>query len=311
MTWPSIIVSQALTLAALGWRRVAVAFGVVGVALRCPKCMTPSVLSADEVGAEGRLTCCESCGTSWLARHFHEEKLRQALKALPRQPLIIEGELAPRRLSAVAARGFGERVEHDAAERGMNAPRRSTERRPQSRPAARPADVRRATAKARPTDLAEMVPGGLVPRQVGRPGWRAGRRRLGPVLFAVAVTIVAAFAAPTVTALPGVGALLHGEALALTDVKSTFLANRGEPTIVVEGELWNKSGRATAVPAIRVSLRNTAGEEVSSWSVEPSVAELDAGASIGFRSALTPPVAGGDHVALSLVERYAPIIGTP
>ena len=156
-----------------------------------------------------------------------------------------------------------------------------------------------------------MVPGGLVPRQVGRPGWRAGRRRLGPVLFAVAVTIVAAFAAPTVTALPGVGALLHGEALALTDVKSTFLANRGEATIVVEGELRNKSDSAAAVPAIHVSLRNTAGEEVSSWSVEPSVAELDAGASIGFRSALAPPVAGGDHVALSLVERSDTIIGTP
>jgi hypothetical protein len=104
-----------------------------------------------------------------------------------------------------------------------------------------------------------------------------------------------------VTALPGVGELLHGEALAFSGVKSTFLANRGQPTIVVEGELRNRSGGTVAVPAIRVSLRNAESEEVTAWSVEPSVAELDAGASIGFRSALAPPAASGDHVALSLI----------
>ena len=67
---------------------------------------------------------------------------------------------------------------------------------------------------------------------------------------------------------------------------------------------------AVAVPAIRVSLcamRDV--EEVYSWLVEPAAAELDAGASIGFRSALASPLPGGERVALSLVGRTGVAIG--
>jgi hypothetical protein len=154
-----------------------------------------------------------------------------------------------------------------------------------------------------------VAPPRIASEQADRPGWRVGRRRLGPVLFAAALTIVAAFSAPTVTALPGFAELWQGEALTFTGVKSTFLTLRGEPAIVVEGELRNTSGRAAGVPAIHVSLRNAAGEEVYAWSVEPAVIELDAGASLGFRSALASPAPGGDHVALSLAERAGTIVG--
>jgi len=280
---------------------------VIGVALRCPKCLTPSVLSADEVGAEGRLTCCEACGTSWLARQIHEEKLRQALRALPRQPLIIEGELAPRRLMRPAPRHVERLLAADVAKSASRVHGRPTE----PRSPIRPASDRRIDNQ----DIAANRAGaGMAPRRTGlqemdRPGWHAGRRRLGPVLFAFALTVIAAFAAPTVTALPGLAEIWQTDALAFAGVKSTFLALRGEPAIVVEGELRNTGSSTVAVPAIRVSLRNAAGEEVFSWSIEPAMAELAAGSSLGFRSALASPAAGGDHVALSLAERAGATVG--
>jgi hypothetical protein len=43
--------------------------------------------------------------------------------------------------------------------------------------------------------------------------------------------------------------------------------------------------------------------------VEPAAAELDAGAAIGFRSALASPLPGGDHVALSLAARTGVAVG--
>jgi hypothetical protein len=261
-------------------------------------------LSADEVGAEGRLACCESCGTSWLARHHHEEKLRQALKALPRQPLIIEGELAPRRLAA-ATTADGRRAAAPAgASRSSPHPvgeRRERDARPE--PSHGRAEYRRVEGGAGvPSPRALFA-------ETDRPGWPAGRRRLGPVLFALAVTIVAAFAAPTVTALPGVAEFFAADALEFIGVRSTFLSVRGAPAILVEGELQNASGRAVAVPAIRISLRDAAGGEVYAWSVEPAVAALAAGGSLGFRSALAAPPPEGDHVALSFADRSGTIVG--
>src|SRR5262249_36082738 len=39
---------------------------------------------------------CERCGTSWLARHFHDTTLLAWPRRLPaRRPLIIEGEAIP------------------------------------------------------------------------------------------------------------------------------------------------------------------------------------------------------------------------
>lgn len=145
--------------------------------------------------------------------------------------------------------------------------------------------------------------------QVSSPGWRAGSRWLGLVLLAVALVLIAGFAAPIVTAIPGLADLFQGDALTFAAVKSSFLRVRGEDTLVVEGELINTSGHTVAVPAIRISLRDAGAEEVYAWLVEPAAAELDAGASLGFRSALAPPTAGGEHVALSLAERAAMTVG--
>jgi predicted Zn finger-like uncharacterized protein len=67
--------------------------------LRCPKCKTPSLLSAGEVGEAGRLERCPACQTTWLARHFSKTAndfgRRDRRPVTRREPLIIEGEFVP------------------------------------------------------------------------------------------------------------------------------------------------------------------------------------------------------------------------
>jgi hypothetical protein len=161
-----------------------------------------------------------------------------------------------------------------------------------ARPRARGAAPSHGTAAGQATGSNRDFPGGLraapippstAPGKTGAgqarsPGWRAGSRRLGLGLLAVALVLIAGFAAPIVTAIPGLADLFQGDGLAFAGVKSSFLRVRGEDTILVVGELVNTTGHTVAVPAIRISLRDAEAEEVYAWLVEPAAAELDAGA---------------------------------
>lgn len=76
------------------------------MSVSCPKCGTPTVLTANDVGAAGRLLRCQACTTTWLARHFAGEAFGPTAPRTPppvtrKQPIIIEGELvAPPRRTA-------------------------------------------------------------------------------------------------------------------------------------------------------------------------------------------------------------------
>ena len=67
--------------------------------LRCPKCKTASLLSADELGEVGRLERCPKCETTWLARHYSESRRdfgqRGRRPMTRKEPPIIEGEFVP------------------------------------------------------------------------------------------------------------------------------------------------------------------------------------------------------------------------
>lgn len=67
--------------------------------LRCPKCKTPSLLSASEVSEVGRLERCPNCETTWLARQYSESEQnfgrRDRRPMTHREPPIIDGEFVP------------------------------------------------------------------------------------------------------------------------------------------------------------------------------------------------------------------------
>ncbi len=128
----------------------------------------------------------------------------------------------------------------------------------------------------------------------------------------VGLAVIAAFFAlrvPLVAALPQDGLPAAVEQLAFQRVHSETTVKNGVRTLVVEGELINRSAGDVAVPAIRVSLRSPAGKEVYTWLVEPTKAGLAPGDSIGFRSAVASPPADASKVTIRLAQRQNQIIG--
>ena len=111
--------------------------------------------------------------------------------------------------------------------------------------------------------------------------------------------------------LPAVAAFLaRDEGFALEAISSRFVGRGDASAIVVEGRLVNHAHRAEPVPAIRVSIRTEDDVEVYSWVVEPTITRLDAGASLGFRSALAPPLPDAGKIAVALADRPARADGT-
>jgi predicted Zn finger-like uncharacterized protein len=230
--------------------------GVDAMAIRCPKCRTPSLLSASEVGEAGRLVRCAHCSTTWLARHFAATAYGPMRRetpppVTPRQPLIIDGEIAGPTL--------------------------------------------RSTTFGRPRPVEPPPPSPSTPAfaSARRYGFAAAAAALVMTLIAVVLL------APGVAALPGI---LAGKGVVLEDVASKTVALHGGEAILIEGAIVNRSGRAMDVPAVRVALRS-GGTEVYSWLIEPTVARVAAGRSVGFRSALASPMPGASQIALSLAGR--------
>ena len=126
---------------------------------------------------------------------------------------------------------------------------------------------------------------------------------LGTLLVALIGVLV--LRAPIVAALPQLPGAFPVEVAGLQfqRVRSETVHIRGSSTLVVEGEIVNTSAGDVTLPAIRVTLRSPAGAPVKSWLVEPAVAGLAAGRSIGFRSALAAPPDEATQVTLTLAAR--------
>jgi hypothetical protein len=95
------------------------------------------------------------------------------------------------------------------------------------------------------------------------------------------------------------------EGLEFQSVRTKTLHGR---TLVVEGELINRSADAMALPAIKLTLRAN-GRDLYTWLVEPVPRTLAAGRTIGFRSMVAPPDPGQGEVVFSLTGRRNDIVG--
>jgi predicted Zn finger-like uncharacterized protein len=135
---------------------------------------------------------------------------------------------------------------------------------------------------------------------VAAPKRRVSWKVAGIALGAIAAVVM--FRSPIMAALPG---NLPDEVknLEFTQVHSETLHRKGTSTLIVEGQITNRSAGDVALPAIRITLRSPNGDPVSTWLVEPAVAGLAAGKSIGFRSALASPPPDAAQVTLDLAAR--------
>ncbi len=123
------------------------------------------------------------------------------------------------------------------------------------------------------------------------------------IAISMIVAIGVVFHASIADAFAGfAGASPRYEGLEFRSVRTeTRFAGNGR-TLLVEGELVNRSGNDQPLPAIRMTLR-AAGDDVYSWLVEPARKYITAGGAVGFRSVVAPPDQRDGQVALTLAER--------
>lgn len=175
-------------------------------------------------------------------------------------------------------------------------------------------------ARSTPQRMPREHPGaeGLVIEHIGPAFMRAParqspkrRRRIDARILKGVATILATIVgvvvlrAPIVAALPQLPGALPAEVadLQFQRVRSETVYLHGNSTLFVEGEIVNTSVGEVALPAIRITLRSQSGAPVRSWLVEPSLAGLGAGRTVGFRSALAAPPADATQVTLDLAAR--------
>jgi hypothetical protein len=168
---------------------------------------------------------------------------------------------------------------------------------------------------AQPADISDAIVIEDVPtRKVRRhlaPARIAADRRLKAVLAGAALLLaMLALGAPIVAALPeAAGTVEYADRLEFGALQTQTILRQGVSTLMVEGEIVNRSRTDVPVPAIRVALLSDAGAEVYSWLVEPAAAGLAPGRSIGFRSAVVSPPEEASQVTLHLAERENKTIG--
>ena len=76
----------------------------------------------------------------------------------------------------------------------------------------------------------------------------------------------------------------------------------GPSTLTLEGRITNLRADATAVPALRIAVRDKSRRELYYWTAPAPKAQLAAGETVLFRSRLSTPPRGGQDLAVSFAE---------
>jgi predicted Zn finger-like uncharacterized protein len=96
----------------------------------------------------------------------------------------------------------------------------------------------------------------------------------------------------------------------LNDIATSTEQRDGVPILVVEGNVVNDTRRIVDVPRLKFIVRNTANEEIYSWTAVPPRATLPPGETVAFRSRLASPPPDGRDVLVRFVTRRDIISGT-
>lgn len=146
----------------------------------------------------------------------------------------------------------------------------------------------------------------------GRPAVRlpAGA---APAAFAVALLgggfAAVAAKAPVVAAFPPseavfatLGLPVNLSGLSLRDLHSTVDGGDGPATLTLEGQITNLRSTSTAVPRLRIAVRDKSHRELYYWTAPAPKAQLASGETVPFRSRLTAPPRDGQDVAVSFAD---------
>ncbi len=144
------------------------------------------------------------------------------------------------------------------------------------------------------------------PEAPSRSRWRGPidrRIKMAGIAVAVALAVVT-LGAPIVAALPDSGASVPASGyLQFQRVRSETVQLGSVRTLIIQGEVVNRSPEAVALPAVEITLRSADGTPVTTWQIDLAAEGLSGGGRIAFRSALNTPPKEATQVSLKLAER--------
>ena len=301
----------------------------------CQTCATSYDVELASLQPNGRQVRCVRCRAVWLAAPRRADKLLAAAEAIgpepqvPQAPAVAFAEepalrsadeqvadggawAAPDELPA-AAPAADELVAAVEVEAPSNAPVDLDDGQP-------PIEVEAAAAEnAEPLEDIETYAARRQKRGFGRPSWHWPLSNLQSGILALLIVdaILVGWRNDVVRILPqtasfysmlGLSVNLRG--LALDSVTSTTEQHEGVPILVVEGSVVNNTRKIVDVPRLKFVVRNSANEEIYSWTAVPPRANLPPGEAVSFRSRLASPPTDGRDVLVRFVTRHDIIAGT-
>jgi hypothetical protein len=122
------------------------------------------------------------------------------------------------------------------------------------------------------------------------------------VLFAVNVALIGArnevvrYLPQTASLFAAVGLPVNLRQLAFENVRITRESENGMTILMVEGHIVSTTNKPVEVPRLRFAARNTAGQEIYTWTVKPERSILEPGQRLPFSSRLASPPADANDV---------------
>jgi hypothetical protein len=106
-----------------------------------------------------------------------------------------------------------------------------------------------------------------------------------------------------------IGLPVNLRGVTFNDMKIRREVHEGVPVLVVDGTIVNGVSAPVDVPRLRFALRNSAGDEIYTWTAMPTQPILEAGAKLPFRSRLASPPDDGYDVEVRFFTRRDTVAG--
>lgn len=305
----------------------------------CPTCATSYDVEVASLQPNGRQVRCVRCRTIWRAAPSHADKLLAAAEAIGPEPQMAETPAgafaeepaadapdaaavawaAPDELPAAepAATEIDATTDEPVAAVEVEAPSIAPVDLDDGQP---PIEVgATAEEEAEPLEDIETYAARRQKRGFRRPSlhWPLSNLQSGILALIIVNAILVGWRNDVVRILPqtasfysmlGLSVNLRG--LAFDGVTTTTEQHDGVPILVVEGSVVNDTRKIVDVPRLKFVVRNSANEEVYSWTAVPPRATLPPGEAIAFRSRLASPPTDGRDVLVRFVTRHDIIAGT-
>jgi predicted Zn finger-like uncharacterized protein len=306
----------------------------------CPTCATSYDVELASLQPNGRQVRCVRCRAIWHAAPSHADKLLAAAEAIGPEPPAVHAP-ADAFAEEPALQSADEQVAHGgswaapdelpaaepaAAEMDAEEPDAAVE---VESPSIAPVDLddgqppieveAAAEGDAEPLEDIETYAARRNKRGFRRPSWHWPLSNLQSGILALIVTnaILVGWRNDVVRILPqtasfyatlGLSVNLRG--LAFDSIATTTEQHEGVPILVVEGSVVNNTRKIVDVPRLKFVVRNSANEEVYSWTAVAPRATLPPGEAVAFRSRLASPPTDGRDVLVRFVTRHDIIAGT-